>query len=48
MEFIEQINALSARSKVAERQAQTEEATKTSVILPFLQALGLVTSTEVV
>lgn len=40
MEFIEQINALSARSKVAERQAQTEEATKTSVILPFLQALG--------
>lgn len=40
MEFIEQINALSARSKVAERQALTEEATKTSVILPFLQALG--------
>lgn len=31
---------LAARSKVAERQALTEEATKTSVVLPFLQALG--------
>lgn len=40
MEFIEVVNSLAARSKAAERQALTEEATKTSVILPFVQALG--------
>lgn len=40
MEFSDHIDALAARCKVAERQALTEEATKTSVILPFLQALG--------
>ncbi|WP_246132992.1 type I restriction endonuclease [Paracoccus aurantiacus] len=34
------IAALSRRSKSAEKQAETEEATKTAVILPFLQALG--------
>ncbi|PWE26666.1 restriction endonuclease [Pararhodobacter marinus] len=38
--FAEKIEILSSRSKVAERQALTEEATKTSVILPFIQALG--------
>lgn len=38
--FAERIEALATRSKTAERQALTEEATKTSVILPFLQALG--------
>jgi len=39
-EFYERISQISSRSKVAERQALTEEATKTSVILPFLQTLG--------
>lgn len=38
--FSERIDALATRSKTAERQALTEEATKTSVILPFIQALG--------
>lgn len=38
--FAERIEALAARSKAAERQALTEEATKTSVVLPFIQALG--------
>ncbi len=39
-EFFDRISQISSRSKVAERQALTEEATKTSVILPFLQTLG--------
>ncbi|WP_335946084.1 type I restriction endonuclease [Salipiger bermudensis] len=39
-DFFERVTQISSRSKVAERQALTEEATKTSVILPFLQALG--------
>lgn len=39
-DFFERISQISSRSKVAERQALTEEATKTSVILPFLQTLG--------
>lgn len=38
--FAERIEALATRSKTAERQALTEEATKTSVVLPFIQALG--------
>lgn len=38
--FAEVVEALSARSKMAERQALTEEATKTAVVMPFLQALG--------
>lgn len=38
--FEERIEHLAKRSKDAERQAHTEEATKTAVILPFLQALG--------
>jgi len=39
-DFEAKIEALAARSKSAERQAMTEEATKTSVIMPFIQALG--------
>lgn len=39
-DFYERVSQISSRSKVAERQALTEEATKTSVILPFLQTLG--------
>jgi hypothetical protein len=39
-DFSESIEALATRSKVAERQALTEEATKTAVIMPFIQALG--------
>lgn len=39
-DFLERVSQISNRSKVAERQALTEEATKTSVILPFLQTLG--------
>lgn len=38
--FEDKIVAVAARSKSAERQAMTEEATKTSVIMPFIQALG--------
>lgn len=40
MEFEERIEILAKRSKAAEKQAETEEATKTAVILPFLQTLG--------
>jgi hypothetical protein len=39
-DFEANIEALVTRSKSAERQAMTEEATKTAVIMPFLQALG--------
>ena len=39
-EFSEKVETLGARSKTAQRQALTEEATKTAVILPFIQALG--------
>ncbi len=39
-DFNEQIEALAKRSATAERHALTEEATKTSVVLPFIQALG--------
>lgn len=39
-EFKDKIMQLARRSQAAESQALTEEATKTSVILPFLQALG--------
>lgn len=38
--FADVVEGLSVRSKVAERQALTEEATKTAVVMPFLQALG--------
>lgn len=40
MEFSEKIKDIAARSAHAAKHALTEEATKTSVILPFLQALG--------
>lgn len=40
MSFIEKVRGLAERSKQAEKLALTEEATKTSVILPFIQALG--------
>ncbi|WP_108259759.1 type I restriction endonuclease [Mangrovicoccus ximenensis] len=39
-DFHERVAQLSSRSKLAGRQALREEATKTPVILPFLQALG--------
>lgn len=39
-DFEAKIESLTGRSKSAERQAMTEEATKTSVIMPFIQALG--------
>lgn len=39
-DFAERMGAIVSRSKAAERQALTEEATKTSVIMPFIQALG--------
>lgn len=40
MEFADQVAELSKRSKSAEQLAHTEEATKTSVVLPLIQALG--------
>jgi hypothetical protein len=40
VDFSELVDGLTARSKMAERQALTEEATKTAVVMPFLQALG--------
>lgn len=39
-DFFEQVQVLADRSRAAERQALTEEATKTAVVLPFIQALG--------
>jgi hypothetical protein len=40
MEFSERIKDLARRSKNASKSALTEEATKTSVILPLIQAFG--------
>ncbi len=40
MTFAERIKDLSRRSKNASKHALTEEATKTSVVLPMLQAFG--------
>ncbi|WP_460273978.1 type I restriction enzyme HsdR N-terminal domain-containing protein [Celeribacter sp. ULVN23_4] len=40
MDFKEQVKELAKRSKTATDKALTEEATKTSVILPFIQILG--------
>lgn len=40
MNFSERVNELSKRSKHASKLALTEEATKTSVILPLIQAFG--------
>lgn len=40
MDFIQAVENLAQRSKRASEQAHTEEATKTSVIMPFINALG--------
>lgn len=40
MEFSQKVKDLAARSKHAAAHALTEEATKTSVVLPFIQTLG--------
>lgn len=40
MDFAERVRELSKRSKHASQHALTEEATKTAVVLPFIQALG--------
>ncbi len=40
MEFAKRVQDLALRSKHASELALTEEATKTSVIMPFIQALG--------
>lgn len=39
-DFVDKMEVIASRSKAAERQALTEEATKTSVIMPLIQALG--------
>ena len=40
VEFSQRISDLANRSKHAASYAQTEEATKTAVVLPFIQMLG--------
>ena len=40
MDFAQKVKDLSARSKHATQHALTEEATKTGVVLPFIQMLG--------
>lgn len=40
MDFAERVRELSKRSKHASKHALTEEATKTAVVLPFIQTLG--------
>lgn len=40
MDFAQKVSDLASRSRNAARLAMTEEATKTSVVLPLLQALG--------
>ncbi len=40
MDFKAKIDELSKRSSMASKKALTEEATKTSVVLPFIQSLG--------
>lgn len=40
MDFSQRVKDLSARSRHASQHALTEEATKTAVVLPFIQALG--------
>lgn len=40
MVFVDSISELAKRSHIAAEKALTEEATKTSVILPFIKALG--------
>lgn len=40
MDFAQKVAGLAARSLHASQHALTEEATKTAVVLPFIQALG--------
>lgn len=40
MSFKDSVSELSARSQSARKMAQTEEATKNAVVMPFLRALG--------
>ncbi len=40
MDFAQKVKDLAARSKHASQHALTEEATKTAVVMPFIQALG--------
>lgn len=40
MDFVQRVSELSLRSKHASQYALTEEATKTAVVMPFIQALG--------
>ena len=40
MEFNTTVRSLAERSRHASKSALTEEATKTSVVLPFIKALG--------
>ena len=40
MDFSNRVSDLASRSRHASKHALTEEATKTSVVLPFIQALG--------
>lgn len=40
MDFGQKVRELGTRSRHASQHALTEEATKTSVVLPFIQALG--------
>lgn len=40
MELIDSIKIIAQRFKASGNSIQTEEATKTSLILPFIQALG--------
>ncbi len=40
MDFASEVAGLAKRSLAASQQAMTEEATKTSVVMPFIRALG--------
>lgn len=40
MEFLDEIKVLGSRSQNLGPQLKTEEATKTSLVLPFIQLLG--------
>lgn len=40
MDFIDQLRKLAARVEKLKATVQTEEATKTSMIMPFIQILG--------
>lgn len=40
MDFVDQVKLLSKRVETLQASIQTEEATKTSLIMPFFQLLG--------